>query len=308
MRKVYQFGRENPYDLFDVEFIFDPDLTLNKDYFSRVIASNPEKQMLNATEYLKSHFGDGLLYLGISGSYARNEMNSHSDIDMFAVVDRLVDEKLETEADIKVVTIENLRRYLEVGDPLITNFFVNSKPLIDKYNIESMKRIKPIKESALPYLKRKSHFYVNSSRLLKSIGNKYKAIAFSSLGDDELAFKELSGEAVEEDMLINTDDEKAKIFFDIKNFYYKCALERLLSSQISLGEAISINENGNVIDIHDLFEFIKGKSKEIGNLMEEMHRKRRRCSYKTDFLQEQEYNMFLSSVLQYNNYMEGLLK
>lgn len=44
------------------------------------------KELLSA---LKDSFGDRLIYIGLQGSYLRNEQNENSDIDIMAVIDEL---------------------------------------------------------------------------------------------------------------------------------------------------------------------------------------------------------------------------
>lgn len=57
-------------------------------------------------EHLKDRFGERLVYLGLQGSYLRNEAHENSDIDIMAVIDG--------------ITVEDLKRYREtlvdVGD------------------------------------------------------------------------------------------------------------------------------------------------------------------------------------------------
>lgn len=48
---------------------------------------------------LKSHFGKRLVYVGLQGSYLRNEQNGNSDIDIMAVIDQM--------------TVSDLDRYRE---------------------------------------------------------------------------------------------------------------------------------------------------------------------------------------------------
>ncbi len=57
-------------------------------------------------KHLKDRFGERLVYLGLQGSYLRNEAHENSDIDIMAVIDG--------------ITVEDLKRYREtlvdVGD------------------------------------------------------------------------------------------------------------------------------------------------------------------------------------------------
>lgn len=45
---------------------------------------------------LKTSFGERLVYMGLQGSYLRNEQNENSDIDIMAVIDRMTVSDLDT--------------------------------------------------------------------------------------------------------------------------------------------------------------------------------------------------------------------
>lgn len=53
-----------------------------------------DKYIAALTDRLKASFGERLLYIGLQGSYLRNEATEHSDIDIMAVIDGLSAEDL----------------------------------------------------------------------------------------------------------------------------------------------------------------------------------------------------------------------
>ena len=50
----------------------------------------------NLITLLKDIFGERLMYIGLQGSYLRNEETKNSDIDIMAVIDNLSVEDLKT--------------------------------------------------------------------------------------------------------------------------------------------------------------------------------------------------------------------
>ena len=55
-----------------------------------------EEYIDELTDILKDAFGERLVYIGLQGSYLRNEETDNSDIDIMAVIDDLSVEDLKT--------------------------------------------------------------------------------------------------------------------------------------------------------------------------------------------------------------------
>ncbi len=68
---------------------------------------NIEAYICQLTESLKKHFQNRLCYIGLQGSYLREEATEHSDIDMMVVVDNLSVEDM----DVYRTVIQSMEHY-----------------------------------------------------------------------------------------------------------------------------------------------------------------------------------------------------
>ena len=84
---------------------------------------NIEHYIINLTELLRQKFGTQLLYIGLQGSYLRNEATENSDIDVVVILDALTINDINTYND-------NIKKYNEYQKS------INSDKIVKKYKTD----------------------------------------------------------------------------------------------------------------------------------------------------------------------------
>ncbi|MCD6476563.1 MAG: nucleotidyltransferase domain-containing protein [Candidatus Aenigmarchaeota archaeon] len=287
LRQVSQFGPLSAYDIWFIDFNYDPNELKRRTFWRRTNIFDYEKQINETFDIIKNTYHEKLLYFGICGSYKNGTQDKNSDIDVISVVSSLIQEPLYTHADAKLIEKQELKKYLEYGEPLITNFFLNSKPFYDIDNIENMKSIKPVKKKAIPFLLTKADFYIDSIKIIKLVAKKYDKMIES--------INKLN-------LTIST-----KGCANIRDFYLKAALERMHSSSVSLAEALHIKENEIVVDLQELYEYIAKKDEYIAKTMKEIRNRRKQCSARIKNITIPEFEEFLNKTELNNKKLKSMI-
>lgn len=290
-KEVHQFGYPVPFSLVHAELVYDPEDVLKRRYWERVSIWNLNYQIEDAFSKIKNVYGTGLLYFGVSGSASSTKVNGNSDIDIFCVVDRLIDARILTQTDMMVSTREELKNFLELGEPIVTNLFVKSNPLYYKDDVNKMKEIKPIVGKSIPYLITRSKFEYQNAFIFREMGRKFNGILnYLSKGT------------------VNNQDFKKEIFdtgekryLEIRNFYYKEALKALFYSCTHMLEALHVKRRGTVADLDPLIKFSLTLKT---TFLKELYKKRKAASYRLETVTDQDFEKFLKLTREFNEKIE----
>lgn len=264
MKVICEYKEPSPFSLFDINFVFNKMEILEKDYWYRYTDLDKEKEFEKVVNYLKKLYGSNLFYIGICGSVGRGETpDLHSDIDVIAIVEKVFPTKQKFNADIKVISKEDLSKFLLLGDSDVTNFFMESKSfLVNNFNVDEYKKILPDIKSAINYLTTKSKFSQMNCDILFSIWMKLVEIE-------------------------KIDKDNQEEFENVRRWYMKEAVKYLFYAMTEIAEAQYVKEKGLVARIGNLFDYIKNIT--MSDYIDELFKARKMTSYNTGTLGAKEF-------------------
>ena len=289
-----EYGSPTPFDLFDIDILHSIGALWKKTPpFTNDKITDPVKEIENAKKQIQETYGSKLIYLGLAGSYGKGTHNGNSDLDMVLVLheDASAVELTNSVVKLKVYKYPGIVSYLECGDPLSSNFILNSKPLIETELYGKIRETRPIVEKALPNLKVKSRYEFDSAKVFATAARRYKSLALHCMGMDDLAVQELE-RPVDDNIIIGVLDktnQETKNFWEVYVSYLDKAIDRLHFSTSDIAEAYVIKRRGKVEDLSELFEYVRGVDLSTGAALKVFYQLKKGMRYRTELCTEESF-------------------
>lgn len=276
------FGRPCPYDLMEFRPIFDSEKLIPR---KNIAVIDPDEILKKTLGTLKRICKSNLLYFGVTGSYITGQTNQYSDLDTIAIFKNPVELPIfPEEVHPEMHILSRLREFIECGDLVRICIFRKSNSLHTTPEAEELRNLEPLKEKALPYLRKKIMFNLYTSKQLFGNANKYKATLLDYLGKTEQAFKQLSGKDTEDnqmtDLLQTNVSKQAQTYKNMLDVFSDRAMDWLLVASTNTAGLMALGQKNEVLDLSEHIEFAGNIDKNWGNLLKEMLNKKKETRYR----------------------------